>query len=125
MDAALALDRFEDDCSCVGIDGFVELVEVVERNVGDVRQDAGERLAVLLVGRGRQRADRPTVVAATSRDELAFGLSGGVRICKAGVEYCSKREPVEADHSAWEKHRDCFGAVRDEQAVRKQGCNCD
>src|SRR5690606_10313817 len=75
--ARLTLDRLEDDGCRVVRDRGAESRDVVEGDVGDVRDEGGERLAVgRLVGQ-RQSTGGPSVEGPFSRHDA--GSSGATR----------------------------------------------
>src|SRR4029077_10304041 len=62
-DAALALDRLDDECGDIARQHLLQRIQIAERNLGVVRARY-ERRALALVAHDAQRAERRAVIAA-------------------------------------------------------------
>src|SRR5262249_6751778 len=72
MNAALALDDFQNDSSSGVVYFLVELLEVIERNIAETRYDRLEVFAVFGIKSGAHCAHSATVKAAHRADEICF-----------------------------------------------------
>src|SRR5439155_14720016 len=70
VDAALALDRLDEDGARLAVDQLGRRAEVAERGVAEARQQRFESLVILRLAGGAERAHRAAVEAVEHRDDL-------------------------------------------------------
>src|SRR3546814_10290403 len=99
--AALALNRLDEEAGRVVVDQIERVVDVVERRIGEARQLRVETLAQLfLIGR-RYRAERAAVEGVVEGDQIMLFSVARARMIGRSEERRVGKEGVSTGRSRW------------------------